>query len=66
MPKIKTKRSCAKRFKRSGTGKLIHFRPCKSHLLTHKTRKRKRNLKKSVVVSEAMVRQVKRMLPYGV
>ncbi len=64
MPKIKTKRSAAKRFKKTGTGKFMHFRPCKSHLLTHKTRKRKRNLKKAVCASEAMDRQIKRMMPY--
>ena len=64
MPKIKTKRAAAKRFKKTGTGKFVHFKPCKSHLLTHKSRKRKRNLRKDMVASEAMERQIRRMLPY--
>jgi len=63
MPKIKTKRAAAKRFKKTGTGKFVFFRPCKSHLLTHKSRKRKRNLRKDRVVDEAMVGSIRRMLP---
>ncbi len=63
MPKIKTKRAAAKRFKKTGTGKFVYRKAGKSHLLTHKSRKRKRNLRKPAVISEAMVKQLKRMLP---
>ncbi len=63
MPKIKTKRAAAKRFKKTGSGKLMHHKPGKSHLLTHKSRKRKRNLKKPAVISDSMVKPLKRMLP---
>ncbi len=64
MPKLKTKRSAAKRFKKTGTGKFMHNRPGHSHILTKKSRKRKRYLKKEVVASDAMKDQIKRMLPY--
>ncbi|MDA8161705.1 MAG: 50S ribosomal protein L35 [Desulfobacteraceae bacterium] len=64
MRKLKTKRSAAKRFKTTGTGKFVSNRPCKSHLLTHKSRKRKRNLRKDVVVSSEMTSALKRMMPY--
>ena len=45
MPKVKTKRAAAKRFKMTGTGKLKRMKAYKSHILTKKTTKRKRNLK---------------------
>ncbi|HID98430.1 MAG TPA: 50S ribosomal protein L35 [Thermodesulfobacteriaceae bacterium] len=64
MPKLKTKRSAAKRFKKTGTGKLVHNKSGKSHLLTRKTTKRKRSLRKSEVVSESRVKSLKRMLPF--
>ncbi len=63
MPKIKTKRAAAKRFKRTASGKFMYRKAGKSHLLTHKTRKRKRNLRKPAVISDAMVTQIRRMLP---
>jgi large subunit ribosomal protein L35 len=63
MPKMKTRRSAAKRFKRSGTGKLKRNHAFKSHILTKKSRKRKRHLGKSALVDSANVRQVERMLP---
>jgi large subunit ribosomal protein L35 len=63
MPKMKTRRSAAKRFKRSGTGKLKRNHAFKSHILTKKSRKRKRHLGKSALVDGANVRQVARMLP---
>ncbi len=65
MPKIKTKRAAAKRFNKTAKGKYVFNRPGKSHLLTHKSRKRKRYLRKDAVISEDMARSVKRMLPYG-
>ncbi|MCD6570349.1 MAG: 50S ribosomal protein L35 [Deltaproteobacteria bacterium] len=63
--KIKTNRSAAKRFTTTGSGKIKRNKACKSHLLTHKARKRKRNLKKQVVVDPANVPEIKRMLPYS-
>ncbi len=63
MPKIKSKRSAMKRFKKTGTGKFVYNKAGKSHLLTHKTRKRKRNLRKDAVISEAMVKSLKKMMP---
>lgn len=52
MPKQKTKKAVAKRFRRTGTGKLVRTRGGKSHLATSKTRKRKRKLRGTVVVPE--------------
>ena len=49
MPKMKTKRSTAKRFKVTGTGKLVRHHAYHSHILTTKTRKQKRRLRKAVV-----------------
>ncbi|MBM3325270.1 MAG: 50S ribosomal protein L35 [Calditrichaeota bacterium] len=63
MPKMKTKRSAAKRFSRTGSGKLKRNRAYKSHLLTKKNRKRKRRLAKGTLVDASNVRQVQRMLP---
>ena len=51
MPKIKTCRAAAKRFKKTGTGKLVRNKAYKSHILTKKSQKRKRNLRKQVVRS---------------
>ena len=64
MPKKKTKRAAAKRFKVSGTGKLIRHKAYKSHILTKKTTKRKRNLRKAAVLDQTNVRSMKRILPY--
>ena len=49
MPKIKTSRAAAKRFKKTGTGKLKRMKAYKSHILTKKSTKRKRNLRQSTV-----------------
>jgi large subunit ribosomal protein L35 len=64
MPKLKTRRSAAKRFKKTGTGKFVYNRKGKSHLLSCKTRKRKRRLRKSAVLSDCMTGAVKRMVPF--
>ena len=64
MIKVKTKRAAAKRFKMTGTGKLMSYKACKSHLLTSKTRKRKRNLRKEIVLFDGMMTSYKRILPY--
>ncbi|MFG6393111.1 MAG: 50S ribosomal protein L35 [Lachnospiraceae bacterium] len=65
MPKMKTKRSAAKRFKITGTGKLMKMNANKSHILTKKTRKRKRRLRKAVEVDVTNAKMMKRMLPYS-
>ncbi len=64
MPKIKTHRGAAKRFKRTGSGKLSRHHAFASHLLTHKSPKRKRRLRKSSILSSADVKRVDRLLPY--
>ena len=65
MPKLKTKKSVAKRFKVTGTGKLTYHKCNKQHILGKKTPKRKRKLRKAAVVDATNVKQVKRMLPYA-
>ena len=64
MPKMKTKKSAAKRFKVTGTGKLKRSKAYKSHILTKKSQKRKRNLRKAGYVSETQVKVMKKLLPY--
>lgn len=65
MPKMKTKRGAAKRFKLTGSGKVRRRKAYLRHILMAKTRKQKRNLGKAATVSAADTKQVKRMLPYG-
>ena len=60
MPKIKTCRAAAKRFKKTGTGKLVRNKAYKSHILTKKSQKRKRNLRKSTVVDATNVKSMKK------
>ena len=64
MPKMKTCKSAAKRFKKTGTGKLVRNKAYKSHILTKKSPKRKRNLRKSTVTDVANAKVMKRALPY--
>lgn len=64
MPKLKTKRSAAKRFKVTGTGKLKRFKAYKSHILTKKSSKTKRNLRKATIVDESNAKTMKKILPY--
>jgi large subunit ribosomal protein L35 len=64
MPKLKTKRAAAKRFKATGTGKLKRSKAYKSHILTKKTAKRKRNLRKSTVTDSTNAKVMKKVLPY--
>ncbi|MDH4319345.1 MAG: 50S ribosomal protein L35 [Desulfobulbaceae bacterium] len=64
MPKMKTNRSAAKRFKATGSGKIKRNKAFKSHILTKKSTKRKRNLRQSGLVAESDQASVKRMLPY--
>ena len=65
MPKMKTKRAAAKRFKTTGTGKLVRNKAYKSHILTKKSPKRKRNLRKATVMDQSNVKSMKRVLPYA-
>ena len=65
MPKMKTKRAAAKRFKTTGTGKLVRNKAYKSHILTKKSPKRKRNLRKATVMDQSNVKNMKRVLPYA-
>ena len=62
MPKMKTKKSVAKRFKVTGTGKIKRTHDGRNHILTKKTRKRKRNLKKAAYVSKQYERNIKSMM----
>ena len=64
MPKMKTSRAAAKRFKVTGTGKLVRNKAYKSHILTKKTQKRKRNLRKQTVLDQTNVKSMKKILPY--
>lgn len=64
MPKIRTNRAAAKRFKVTGTGKIVRARANKSHILTKKSRKRKRELRQDTVIDAINVRSVRRMMPY--
>lgn len=64
MPKIKTRRAAAKRFKKTGTGKLKRMKAYKSHILTKKSTKRKRNLRQSTVTDATNAKVMKKILPY--
>lgn len=64
MPKIKTNRAAAKRFKKTGTGKLVRNKAYKSHILTKKSTKRKRNLRKPAMTDKTNVKNMKKILPY--
>ena len=63
MPKMKTSRAAAKRFTKTGTGKLKRNKAYKSHILTKKTTKRKRNLRKSAITDKTNVSNMKKILP---
>ena len=64
MPKMKTNRGAAKRFRKTAKGKLKRKKAYTSHILTKKTSKRKRNLRKSSLVHKADEKRIKRLLPY--
>ena len=65
MPKIKTNRAAAKRFKRTGTGKFVYAKSHANHILGKKTRKRKRRLRQPHIVDQTNVKEVKLLLPNG-
>ena len=64
MPKMKTNRAAAKRFKVTGTGKLKRSKAYKRHILTKKTTQTKRNLRKAAIVDATNVKNMKKILPY--
>lgn len=65
MPKMKTKRSAAKRFKVLGSGGVKRSRAFLRHILTKKTTKRKRHLRGTTMLSPSDARQVRSMMPYA-
>jgi large subunit ribosomal protein L35 len=64
MPKMKTKRGAAKRFKITASGKVKRARGYRRHILTTKSRKRKRQLRRGALVSPANEKAMNRLLPY--
>ncbi len=64
MPKMKTNRGAAKRFKVTGTGKIKRSKAFSSHILTKKSTKRKRNLRQGDLVDESNAKSIKKILPY--
>jgi len=64
MPKMKTKRAAAKRFTKTGTGKIRRHHAYHSHILTKKSTKQKRRLRDSAIVDAADHKRVARLIPY--
>ena len=64
MPKMKTNRAAAKRFKKTGSGNLKRNKAYKRHILTKKTTKTKRNLRKPAMTDATNVKNMKKILPY--
>jgi large subunit ribosomal protein L35 len=65
MPKMKTNRGAAKRFKLTGSGKVKRNKAYASHILTKKSTKRKRNFRKAGLVDPSNEKAIKRILPYA-
>jgi large subunit ribosomal protein L35 len=65
MPKLKSNRGAAKRFRTTGTGKIRRAKANRSHILTKKTPKRKRNLRKPGLIDPADAPRIRRLLPYA-
>ena len=65
MPKMKTNRGAAKRFKVTGTGKVVYSKSNAGHILTKKTSKRKRSLRKSAIIDKSNKAMVKKLIPYA-
>ena len=64
MPKMKTNRGAAKRFRLTGTGKVRRQKAFKSHILTKKSTKRKRGLRGTTLLAKVDEKQIKRLIPY--
>ena len=65
MPKMKTNKSASKRFKLTKRGKIKRYKAFASHLKTHKSAKRRRNLRTAAILGPEDAARVKQMLPYG-
>ncbi len=65
MPKIKTSRAAAKRFKKTGSGKYKFRKSHASHILTKKSTKRKRSFRQDQMIDETNMKEVRRLLPNG-
>lgn len=63
MPKMKTNRAVAKRMKRNGAGKIIRYKSMKSHILTKKTKKRKRGFRRSTILHASDYGQYSTLIP---
>ncbi len=64
MPKLKTHRGAAKRFKKTATGKFVRAKAFKRHILTSKTTKTKRHMRGTEVIDDSDVPRLRKMLPY--
>ena len=64
MPKMKTKSAAKKRFTTTGTGKIMRMKAYKSHILTKKSTKRKRNLRKATEIDATNLKNMKKVMPY--
>ena len=64
MPKMKTNRGAAKRFKTTGSGKIVRSKAFANHMLTRKSTKRKRNLRKSGLIDATNKKSISRLIPY--
>lgn len=64
MPKLKTRKAAAKRFRATGTGKIVRRKASKNHLLEHKSSNKKRKMSKMAIVDERDAGNVRLMLPY--
>ncbi len=64
MPKMKTHRGAAKRFKVTKTGKVKYRKGFRNHILTHKSSKRKRHLRKDGYLTKSDAKRIKQLLPY--
>jgi large subunit ribosomal protein L35 len=65
MPKLKTRKAAAKRFRVTGSGKFMRRKPYRSHLLEHKTTARKRKLAQDAVIHDTDCERVSLMMPYA-
>lgn len=65
MPKIKTNRSAAKRFRKTSSGKFSFSKSHHSHILTKKSTKRKRSLRQAQIIKNSDMKEVRRLLPNG-
>ena len=64
MPKVKTNSAAKKRFRKTGNGKIKRACSLRRHILTKKTRKRKRQLRKGAYIHESDMKAIKHLLPY--